>query len=97
MSVKNLYSIQDVKAQECLNVVMLKNNVEAERFFQAVCENAQSPVSRYPKDYKLLSLGSIDSETGVIQASPVPRDVTPYTWVDTFLVARKAVANGSPA
>lgn len=94
MSVKNLYSIQDVKAQECLNVVMLKNNVEAERFFQAVCENAQSPVSRYPKDYRLLCLGSIDSETGVIEAASVPRDVTPHTWVDTLLASRKVVSNG---
>lgn len=96
MSAKMLFSLHDVKAMECLNVVMLKNNAEGERFFQAVCENPQSPVSRYPRDYKLLCLGSIESEDGTI-VSFVPRDVTPYTWVDSFLLARKVVANGPTA
>lgn len=90
MANKKLYSIQDVKAQECLNVVMLKNHVEAERFFQMVVENPQSPVSRYPRDYKVLSIGEIDSETGEVKGS-IPRDVTPYTWLDSHMSKRNGV------
>jgi len=91
---KSIYTIQDVKAKECLNLVMLKNTAEAERFFQAVVENPQSPAARYPRDYKVLCLGSVDSETGEINPS-LPEDVTPYTWLEVHMLARKGGVNNA--
>lgn len=84
---KHVYSIQDIKAKECLNLVMLKNTAEAERFYQAVIENPQSPASRYPRDYRVLCLGAVDSETGEITPQ-LPDDVTPYTWLDSIMNKR---------
>jgi len=91
---KQVYTIQDVKAKECLNLVMLKNTAEAERFFQAVCENPQSPASRYPRDYKVLCLGSVDSETGEITPG-LPEDVTPYNWLEVHELNRKGGKNAA--
>lgn len=90
---KHVYSIRDRKIGELVNAVLLKNAAEAERFFLLVCSDQRSPVAAHPKDYEILELGGIDSETGVIVPAH-PRDVTPHSAVDSIIRARE-VSNGA--
>lgn len=83
--IRNLYSIRDVKINELLNVVVLKNEAEAHRWFiMAVCDQ-RGPVAKAPKDYNMLHLGTIDTETGAIVPIGIPRDCTPHTAVDQII------------
>lgn len=83
--IRNLYSIRDVKINELLNVVVLKNEAEAHRWYIMACCDTRGPVAKAPKDYAMLHLGTIDTETGAIAPVGIPKDVTPHTAVDQII------------
>lgn len=86
---KHLYGVRDIKINEIQNVIMLKNAAEAERFFGMIVQDPRSPIHKAPKDYMILELGAIDSETGEITRGKIPRDVTPHSWVDMEIAKRE--------
>jgi len=91
---KHIYAIRDRKIGELLNAVLLKNAAEAERFYLLVCSDQRSPVAAHPKDYEILELGGIDSETGVIVPGH-PKDVTPHSAVDAIIRTQEANNHGA--
>lgn len=86
---KHLYGVRDVKINEIQNVIMLKNQAEAERFFCMIVQDPRSPIHKAPKDYMILELAAIDSETGELTRGKIPRDVTPHSWVDMEISRRE--------
>lgn len=86
---KHIYGVKDVKINEILNVIMLKNAAEAERFFIMLVQDPRSPHHKAPKDYIIMELAAIDSETGELARGKIPRDVTPHSIVDMELTKRE--------
>lgn len=61
-----LYSIWDRKAGYYLPAFNLKSDAEASREFQNIVTSSDTPVSKYPADFDLVRIGTIDMETGYI-------------------------------
>jgi len=78
-----VFAVRDLKSQEYLGLILLKNAEEAQRLFLA-CLADDPRIKRFPKDYAIHDLGGFDTEVGVLEGSPV-RDVTPYTEVDAWV------------
>lgn len=66
MSVNGLYSIYDRKAQYYLPAFQADRDITAHRQFNDLVVTSDMPISRYPADFDLIRLGTIDTETGEI-------------------------------
>lgn len=64
--INHLYSIYDRKAAYYLPIMTVRSDADAERQFQEIVVQSDTPVSKYPADYDLVCLGSIDLEHGRI-------------------------------
>lgn len=82
---RRIYSIRDVKIQEQMNLVILKNTAEAERYFIMAVSDTRGPIAKHPKDYAIYDLGGIETETGAIVPIGIPKDVTPHSAVDRIM------------
>lgn len=69
MQINNLYSIYDRKAAYYLPIFQMRSHADAQRQFTEIVTQSDTPVSKYPADYDLVCLGSIDLETGQIAPS----------------------------
>lgn len=79
---RGIYALRDLKIKEYLNLIHLKNEAEAERYFIMLCSDSRAPMSRAPKDYGIFELGHLDTESGEITPHRIPKDVTPHSAVD---------------
>lgn len=66
MQIAHLYSIYDRKAGYYLPVFNQRGHADAQRQFTELVTNSDTPIAKYPADYDLVCLGSIDLETGSI-------------------------------
>ena len=64
--VKQVYSIQDVKVSMYYPPMLLKNDAEARRMLTDVVADSQTPVSKYPEDFRLMRLGEFDDNSGLL-------------------------------
>lgn len=80
-----IYSLRDVKAGYYMNMVILRNAVEAARFFLAIIEDKRSPIAKYPKDYAIFEMAQFNQTTGHITPLTHPLDVTPHSEVDSAI------------
>lgn len=86
---KMIVSIRDVKTQEYLGLVQVKNVPEAIRQFVGLCLDPRSPMYRFPRDYQVHHLGSFDVDTGKITPLELVADLTPYTHIDELVTKRE--------
>lgn len=66
MQLNHLYSIYDRKAAYYLPIFQMRSHADAERQFTEIVTQSDTPISKYPADYDLVSLGQIDLESGEI-------------------------------
>lgn len=82
---RTIYSIRDVKAGEYLGLVIFRNEAEAQRFYLQTVTDKRGHMWKFPRDYAIYELGGVDVVSGVIERAPVPKDVTPYSVIDSFV------------
>ena len=70
---KLLYSVRDSKAQIFNSPFEAHTHGEAERSFQSAVLDPQTSINKYPEDFDLYHLGTIDTETGKISALDTPQ------------------------
>lgn len=70
--INGVYTINDVKAKECGDLVYAKNDEVAERFFKQAI--SKSP---YPQDFQLLKVCDFDTETGIVFSNENNIKITP--------------------
>lgn len=66
MQEAKIYSIYDRKAAYYLPLFNMRGHADALRQFSEIVVNSDTPIAKYPADYDLVCLGSIDLETGSI-------------------------------
>lgn len=64
---QNIYAAYDRKAQYYLPLFQTRSDAEAIRSFTEAVVGSETNVAKYPADYDLIGLGSIDMETGQIE------------------------------
>jgi len=94
---RNIFALRDVKISEYMNLIILKNKEEAERYYGMVVTDTRGPCSKHPRDYGIHHLGTIDTDTGIIMPIGAPKDVTPYNMLDAMELEKKGAKNGTPS
>lgn len=61
-----IYSIYDVKSETYSPPFLQKNDVEAKRSFQEVCNDKNSMIAKYPEDFTLCSIGTFNDSIGML-------------------------------
>lgn len=84
MQLHQLFTIYDRKAAFYLPLFQMRSHAEAERQFADIVTSSDTPIAKYPADYDLVCLGSIDLETGMI---------TPTYPVETIINGLVALQN----
>lgn len=67
-----LFSIRDAKANSFGPPFAKYSRGEAEREFTTITRNEQSTISKFPEDFDLWEIGTIDQETGKIEGLATP-------------------------
>jgi len=67
MQTNKIYALYDRKAGYYLPIFQMRGDTDAIRQFSEIVTQSDTPVSKYPADYDLVSLGYIDMETGQIE------------------------------
>lgn len=62
-----IYSVYDRKTQYYLPIFAMRSDADAIRSFADVVSHSETPISKYPADYDLVRLGSVDLNNGLIQ------------------------------
>lgn len=63
---KIIVEIFDKKLNEHQNCIVRQNRMIAIREFEDICKDANSIIAKHPEDYKLIQLGVLDGEKGII-------------------------------
>lgn len=66
MQANHLYSIYDRKAAYYLPLFQMRSHADAMRQFADIVAQSDTPIAKYPADYDLVCVGSIDLESGLI-------------------------------
>lgn len=66
MQLSNMYSIYDRKAGYYLPIFQTRSDAEAVRHFTEIVVSSETPISKYPSDFELCQLGTIDLDSGEI-------------------------------
>lgn len=69
---KHLFSVRDSKASTFNAPFEAHTTGEAERSFRTAVTDPQTSINKYPEDFDLYKLGTIDTETGIITALETP-------------------------
>lgn len=86
--VKRVYAIRDIVAGALAGgLIALHNDDVALRFLGDVLSQ-ENNISRHPNDHELLTLGTIDEDSCVIEAFVTPHVVT---TVEKFIQVRNAL------
>lgn len=70
-----MYAVKDTKAQVFNTPFFQHTHGSAERAFEQLIRDPQSLCSKYPKDYDLYFLGSIDDESGKLSVTEKPQHI----------------------
>jgi len=62
-----IYSIYDRKAAYYLPLFTMRGHADATRQFTEIVTSSDTPIAKYPADYDLVCLGSINLENGSIE------------------------------
>lgn len=76
---KGIYSIYDEKAQVFQTPFFSVQELEAKRQLHFLVLDETTFISKFPNDFRLFRLGSIDTVSGVINHLPVPELVCTAT------------------
>ncbi|QCS36658.1 nonstructural protein [Capybara microvirus Cap3_SP_578] len=68
---KFLYGIQDVKSSSFVNFIVADSDVIIKRGFIS-CLASDSDLSRFPEDFSLFRLGSVNDSTGFLSPEMTP-------------------------
>ena len=68
--IKKFFAVYDKKAKNDLGIFTMPNDLVAMRDFSQACNNEQSQIKKFPEDFALMCLGTIDTETMTIQSNP---------------------------
>lgn len=63
---KIIVEIFDKKLNEHVNCIVRQNRMIAIREFEDICKNKESIIYNHPEDYKLIQVGVLDGEKGII-------------------------------
>lgn len=63
---KNLYCVNDVKAQYHMPPLVFRNHDEAIRSFAQSIQKDESQLSQHPEDFILVHLGRWDEDKGIL-------------------------------
>lgn len=86
----NIVAIKDTKASLYQHIHTIRTNQEALRELQIAVNDDKTMISRYPTDYALYQIGTVDDVSGAIIS------MQPLFIVDAItLKQRKEVANES--
>lgn len=66
MQISNMYSVYDRKAGYYLPIFQTRTDAEAVRHFTEAVVSSETPISKYPSDFELCHMGTIDLDTGEI-------------------------------
>lgn len=70
--VRQVYSIQDVKVSVFHPPMVLKNKAEARRLMADVVADSQTPMHKYPEDFRLMHIGEFDDNSGLLSPLATP-------------------------
>ena len=79
---KNVYSIRDMKAENCPVLFLSLSDGTALRDVRDAVNSSNSNLSRYPADFELIRIGIYDDVLGVI----TPTDHVVICNLDTLVV-----------
>jgi len=85
---KGVYAIFDEKAGTFGPPMLFTRDEEATRSFDSIVKSENSMLNKYPSDYKMYKLGSMDDCSGMIECVPQPEFM--HNAVD-FVVADEPV------
>lgn len=68
---KIIVEIFDKKMEEHQNCIVRQNRAIAIREFVDICKDKNSIIAKHPEDYKLIQLGVLDENKGIIDNSVV--------------------------
>lgn len=69
-----VYAIYDYKTETFQNIFTVQHDGHAERMFADVARDEETLIGRHPKDFALVRLGRVDTNTGLIYAEePAPK------------------------
>ena len=63
---KIIVEIFDKKLNEHVNCIVRQNRMIAIREFEDLCKDQNSVIAKHPEDYKLIQVGILDGEKGII-------------------------------
>lgn len=61
--IKKIFAVYDKKAKSEMSIFEMPNELVAMRDFSQACNNDKSMISKFPEDYALACLGTINTET----------------------------------
>lgn len=64
---KQVYSVYDLKSEFYGPPVLFHNDEDARRGFASVYSRSDSPMVKYPQDYRVFRLGTFDDNAGVLE------------------------------
>lgn len=65
----NIYTVNDLASQTYLKPFCFATDRDAIEGFKHVCNDDETPYSKHPQDFNLISLGSFDERTGLLSVS----------------------------
>lgn len=69
-----IFAIYDYKTETFQNIFTVQHEGHAERMFADVARDEDTLIGRHPKDFALVRLGRVDTNTGIIYAEePAPK------------------------
>lgn len=70
-----IYSIRDQKAEYFTQPFYSKTHGEAERQFTTWCNDPQTAMHKFPEDFDLYHIGTLDDQTGKIDSLDTPHHI----------------------
>ena len=69
-----VYAVYDYKTENFQSIFTVQHDGQAERMFADVARDEETLIGRHPKDFALVRLGRVDTNTGIIYAEePAPK------------------------
>ena len=78
-----LYSVYDYKVESFSTFFVVSHDAQAERMFADVATDRETIIGRNPKDFALVRIGRIETDTGKVYAEePAPKFLrTAYSFL----------------
>lgn len=64
-----LYTVKDLASETFIKPFCFATDRDAKEGFKHVCNDPETPYSKFPADFELHSIGSFDERTGVLTVS----------------------------